>query len=64
MPLRTLAERATAEITPRHAANLAELDRLLPAGTLRTASLEMADPVDGSKTRRGFLGVRAWVVVP
>jgi hypothetical protein len=44
VPLRTLAERASAETTPRRAANLAEFDGLLPAGTLRTAVLEIADP--------------------
>jgi hypothetical protein len=57
VPLRTLAERASAEVTPRRAANLAELDGLLPAGTLRTAVLEIADPGNGSITRPGFLGV-------
>jgi len=36
---------------------MTELNGLLPAGTLRTAALEIADPGNGSKTRRGFLGV-------
>jgi hypothetical protein len=54
VPLRTSAERVSAEITPRHAANLAEFDSLLPGGTLRTAALQ---PKNESIARRGFLGV-------
>lgn len=45
--LRLLAASASVEVTPRHAASLAELDGLLPAGTsVYITSLPGADPQD------------------
>jgi hypothetical protein len=55
VPLRTWAERASAESASRHAARLMGLDRLVPPRALRTAALEIADPVNGSRARREFL---------